>query len=56
MADFDRGSRADYVLFKPATDKTVIGYLSGPTLRPGRTLVGAADFSSDGKADYLFTT
>ena len=53
MADFDRGSHADYVLFKSATDQTVIGFLSGPTLSPGRTLVGAADFSGDGKADYL---
>ena len=53
VADFDRGSHADYVLFKPATDQTVIGYLSEPTLSPGWTLVGAADFSGDGKADYL---
>jgi hypothetical protein len=53
VADFDRSSRAGYVLFKPANDQTVIGFLSGPSLRPGWTLVGAADFSGDGKADYL---
>ena len=43
MADFDRDSHADYALFKPATDQTVIVYLSGPTLYPGWTLVGAAE-------------
>jgi hypothetical protein len=53
VTDFDRDGHADYVLFKPVTDQTVIGYLPGQTLLPGWTLVDAADFSGDGNPNFL---
>jgi hypothetical protein len=56
VTDFDRDGHADYVLFKPVTDQTVIGYLPGQTLLPGWTLVDAADFSGDGNPNtFCFT-
>jgi hypothetical protein len=52
----------DYVLYNAGTRQTAIWYLNnnvyigggyGPTLPPGWSLVGAADFNGDGHADYV---
>ena len=51
-----------YTLFNSVTRQTVIVYLSGvtvtgaafgPTVSPGYTLTGSADFNRDGNPDYL---
>jgi predicted outer membrane repeat protein len=62
--DFNLDTRPDLVLFSPSARSSAIWYLNngqlvsthyGPSLnlRPGYNIVGATDFNSDNKPDYL---
>ena len=62
VADFNRDSEADYLLYNASTRQTAIWKPSGltlisgaygPMIASGYTLIGAADFNADGKPDYV---